>query len=267
MDISQPVPQKQAIENNQPSNLAALPAHGQTIDNFRELLRFAPPLIVTMLILSIVGMNLLANKSINTGLDWLALDCGILFSWMAFLSMDVLTKCFGPRSTTTLSIVAIGANLVVALIFFIASLIPGEWSASYVEGSEGIINLALDSTFRGTWFIILGSSIAFAVSAVLNNYMNAGIGKRLNNDSSFGAFATRAYISTFSAQFVDNLVFALLVSRTFFGWTLMQCFTCALTGAVLELLFEVVFSPIGYKLTQSILAERHQQASTNMSQA
>lgn len=231
-----------------------------TMSEFRYLLRNTPPLIVAMMILSIVGMNLMANKSIDTGLDWLALDCGILFSWMCFLSMDVLTRCFGPRATTLLSIVALVANWVVALVFFVASIIPGMWSASYVEGSESIINMALDGMFAGTWFIILGSSTAFIVSAFVNNYLNAAIGRRLANDSGFGAFALRSYVSTFIGQVADNLVFALLVSQVFFGWTLTQCITCALTGALLELLFEVVFLPLGYRMTKGILAERADSA-------
>ena len=227
-------------------------------NDLRTLLQTAPPLVVAMLVLSVVGMNLLANKSITTGVDWLALDCGILFSWMAFLSMDVLTRCFGPKATTQLSLVALLVNLVAVLVFVIASLIPGEWSASFVPGSETTINLALDQTFRGTWFVLLGSSVAFAVSAVLNNYLNAGIGKRLRENTSFRSFALRSYVSTFTAQTVDNLVFALLVSQVFFGWSLLQCFTCAITGACVELLFEVIFSPLGYRMTQSILAERAQ---------
>lgn len=231
-------------------------SNNSILSEFRTLLRETPPLIVAMMVLSIVGMNLLANKSIATGVDWLALDCGLLFSWMTFLSMDVLVRCFGPRATTLLSLVALSLNLVVAFIFFLASAVPGEWSVSYVEGSEGIINTAVDSMFRGTWFIIFGSSVAFAISAVLNNYINAAIGKRLAHNNGFGAFACRSYISTFIAQFADNLVFALLVSQVFFGWTLLQCFTCAITGALLEMLFEVVFSPVGYRMTQSILAER-----------
>ena len=230
--------------------------NAQPVSDFRNLLRHTPPLIVTMMVLSIVGMNLMANKSIDTGIEWLALDCGILFSWMCFLSMDVLTRCFGPKATTQLSIVALAANWVVALMFFVASCIPGVWGESFVEGSEVVINTALDGTFRGTWFVILGSSIAFIVSAVLNNYLNAAIGKRLESNAGFGAFALRSYVSTFVAQVTDNLVFALLVSQNFFGWTLAQCITCAITGAVVELLCEVVFSPLGYKLTQSILAER-----------
>ena len=223
------------------------------LKEYRSLVRNAPPLIVALLILSIVAMNLLANKSIDTGLPWLALDCGILLSWLTFLCMDVLTRCCGPASATAISITALAANLLMALIFYAASILPGTWGESYVPGSEDIINAALNNTFKGTWYIILGSSIAFAVSAAMNNYINYGIGRLLKNNSTFGSFAVRSYVSTFVAQFADNLIFALLVSRLFFGWTLLQCFTCALTGAVMELLFEVIFSPMGYRMSKSIL--------------
>ena len=224
----------------------------KTVLEFRNLLRNVPPILVSLLILSVVGMNLLANKSIDTGVDWLALDCGILFSWLTFLSMDVLTHAYGPRAASLLSFAALLMNLLMALIFFIASLIPGVWGESFVEGSEEILNTALNNTFGGTWFIILGSSVAFIASALINNFLNYGVGKLLKKDGGFGRFILRAYVSTFIAQFADNLIFALLVSKIFFGWTLIQCLTCALTGAVLELLFEVVFSPLGYRLSLAI---------------
>ena len=230
--------------------------------SFGNLLRSVPPLIVSLLILSVVGMNLLANKSIDTGVDWLALDCGILFSWLTFLCMDVLTHCYGPKAATALSFTALVLNLFMALIFFLASRIPGVWGESFVEGSEDVINSALDNTFGGTWFIILGSSVAFLASAVLNNFLNYGIGRLLRRKQGFGVFAARSYISTFLAQFADNLIFALLVSQLFFGWTLVQCLTCALTGAVLELLFEVFFSPIGYRMSRAILRDRNQLPDT-----
>lgn len=232
----------------------------KTVSEFRSMLRTVPPIIVSLMILSVVGMNLLANKSINTGLDWLALDCGILFSWLTFLTMDILTHCCGPKAATLLSFCALGINLVMALVFFIASRIPGVWGESFVEGSEAIINSALDNTFGGTWYVILGSSIAFASSAVINNFLNYGIGKLLRGRQNFGAFALRSYVSTFIGQFADNLIFALIVSRIFFGWTTLQCFTCALTGAVMELLFEVFFSPLGYRAAKKLMAERREAA-------
>jgi len=228
----------------------------QTLRDFRALLGTASPLLVALTVLSVVGMNLLANKSIDTGVSWLALDGGILFSWLAFLSMDVLTHCYGPRAASMVSLTALALNLFMALLFFLGSRVPGVWGESFVAGSEAVINRALDNTFAGAWFIILGSSVAFLASALLNNYLNAGIGRLAKRETGFGVFALRSYVSTFLAQFADNLIFALLVSRTFFGWTMVQCLTCALTGAAAELLFEVLFSPLGYRLSRRILAQR-----------
>ena len=228
----------------------------KTIAEFREMLKTVPPLLLTLTVLSIVGMNLLANKSIDGLPSWLALDCGIILSWLTFLTLDVLTHCYGPRAATLFSVFALVLNLFMAGIFFVASRIPGVWGESFVEGSETVINDALDNTFSGTWFIILGSSVAFLISAFVNNFLNYGIGKLLKKREGFGRFALRSYVSTFVGQFVDNLVFALLVSRIFFGWTMLQCFTCALTGAVCELLFEVVFSPVGYRISQRITARQ-----------
>ena len=228
----------------------------KTISSFRRMVREVPPIVAALMILSVVGMNLLANKSIDTGLSWLALDCGILFSWLAYLSMDILTHCCGPKVSSAMSVMALLLNLFMVLIFFIASRIPGVWGESFVEGSEGVINTALDRTFGGTWYILLGSSIAFLASAFINSFLNYGIGKFFKKELNFGEFAVRSYVSTFVAQFADNMIFALLVSKVFFGWSLLQCFTCALTGAVLELVFEVVFSPVGYRISKRMMREK-----------
>ena len=83
----------------------------KAFSEFRSLLRTVPPVLAAVMILSVVGMNLLANKSINTGLEWLALDCGIIFSWLTFLSMDVMTHCCGPRAASLMSVLALGLNL------------------------------------------------------------------------------------------------------------------------------------------------------------
>lgn len=215
------------------------------IFELRLLFRSVPSLTVTMFIVSVIAMNLLANKSISLPFEWLALDCGIIVSWVAFLAMDMITKRFGPKAATEVSIAAAGINLFIAAIFFIASKIPGVWGESFVDGSEGVINTALDGTFGGTWYVLLGSTTAFVVSSVVNNFLNFAIGTRFKKDS-FAVFAARTYISTAIAQFTDNIVFALIVSHFFFGWTLVQCVTCAATGMVAELLCEVLFSRVGY---------------------
>ena len=203
-------------------------------------------------------MNLLANKSIDLPVSWLALDVGFIISWVLFLTMDIVTRHFGPRAATLLSVAAILVNLAMCGIFYLGSIIPGTWGESYVDGSEAVINTALDHTFGGVWYILMGSSIAIFVSAVANNFTNWYIGKILKKQAAsdtekvetFGNYAVRSYVSTFIGQFVDNLTFALIVSHHFFGWSLLQCITCAITGAIVELLCEVVFSPVGFRITQ-----------------
>ena len=220
----------------------------QSFDEFRLLLKSVPPLIFSIFILAVFAMNLLANKSINTGSwTWLALDTGIVVSWVVFLCMDVLTKMFGPKAATQLSLVAIGINLVACLFLFAVSKIDGTWAQFFELGEQDVVNDALNNTFGGTWYVVLGSAVAFAVSAVINNFTNYAIGKVFRkNPDGFGAYACRAYVSTAIAQFVDNLVFALTVSYFFFGWSIVQCLTCAATGMVVELICEVIFSPLGY---------------------
>ena len=217
---------------------------------FALLGRCLPSWVTAITVVSVVAMNLLANKSIDTGTTWLALDCGIIFSWVVFMTLDMVTKRFGPRAANFLSLFALAVNLFIALMFFIAAMIPGEWGESFVEGSESVINAALNNTFRGTWFVLLGSSVAFITSAFANNMLNWFIGTAVRKKTGFGVYALRAYVSTGISQFLDNMIFALIVAHNFFGWSMLQCVTCALTGAVAELLFEVVLSPVGFRISE-----------------
>ena len=210
---------------------------------FVILLRSIPSTVVALFVISVVTMNLLANKTL-VQTDYIALDGGILVSWLCFLSMDMVTKHFGPRAATRLSIFALAINLMCCLIFYIVSIIPSD-ADDYT---------AFNTIFGGTWFILLSSTIAFLASAVINNFLNFSIGKAFSkNPDGKVAFVTRTYISTFIGQFADNLIFSIFCFMIFapvfwdgFRWTFIQCVTCSLVGAGVELLCEVIFSPIGY---------------------
>ena len=209
------------------------------------LLRSIPVTVVTLFVVSVICMNLLANKTLLQ-LDWIALDGGILISWLSFMCMDIVTKHFGPKASTTISLLAVAINLLTCLIFFVASAIPSN-ANDYT---------AFNSIFGGTWFILLGSTVAFLCSAVINNRLNWAIGKRLaHHPNDRLVYSTQTYISTFIGQFCDNFIFSVIVFVGFapvywdgFHWTVLQCAMCALTGAVAELIMEVLFSPIGYRI-------------------
>lgn len=217
----------------------------------QALLHQVPAMLMTLFVISLVMMNLLANKSININLSWLALDAGIILAWLPFLTMDILVKTFGPRAATRLTVIAIALNILVAGLFAAGAAIPGLWGESFIETGGTIANTALDNTLGGTWYVLLGSSISCFIAALVNNSLNWGVGKLFKkNPNGFAAFATRSSVSTLIAQFVDNLLFALLISLNFFGWTLLQCFMCALTGAVVELVCQIIFSPLGYRVSK-----------------
>lgn len=218
----------------------------------KKLLRSIPATVVTLFVVSVICMNLLANKTLLQ-LNWIALDAGFLISWLSFMCMDIITKHFGPKASNSISILASIINLLTCLIFFVASAIPSN-AGDY---------RAFDGIFGGTWFILLGSTIAFLTSAVINNTLNWVIGKSFkNNPNSKLAYAMRTYISTFIGQFFDNFIFSIIVFVIFapifwdgFCWTVLQCSMCALTGAVAELIMEIAFSPIGYRITKKWQSE------------
>ena len=223
------------------------------LEDYKVLLRSIPSLNITLFVVSVIAMNLLANKELFST-PWLALDCGFTISWISFLCMDMICKHFGPKPAVKISLLALAINLLVCGLFKLMSLTPGMWGEYY--STEMIeVNEGLNATFGGSWYVVLGSSTAMVVSAIVNAVINALIGKKLTNDT-FGTFALRSYISTFIAQFVDNLVFATMVSYVFFCWSALQVLTCSLTGAIAELLFEIFLSPLGYKIVKGWKKDR-----------
>ena len=209
------------------------------------LFRCIPSTVVSLFVVSVICMNLLANKTL-VQTEWIALDGGVLISWLSFMCMDIITKYFGPKASNKVALLASGINLLTCVIFYIASIIPSN-ANDYT---------ALNGILGGTWFILFGSTVAFLLSAVINNILNRLIGKAFRrNPDGKAAYAAQTYISTFIGQFLDNLIFSVIVFMLFapiywngFCWSFLQCATCALTGAVAELIMEIIFSPIGYSI-------------------
>lgn len=223
------------------------------VKDYKLLLRNAPTVTMIFFVLSVVFMNIFAGKEL-LNINYLALDCGFLLSWMSFLCMDMLTKRYGAKAAIKLSFFAVAVNLICCGIFFVMSKVGNHWSEFYSTGSE-LSDAALNNTFGGTWYVLVGSMTAFAIAAIVNALINVSIGKLIKRKNFF-EYAIRSYVSTAFGQFVDNFVFASLVSVVFFGWTWTQVVFCSLVGAGMELLSEVIFSPIGFKVCKRWEAEK-----------
>ena len=227
------------------------------LEDYRLLLRNVPSMVTSIFILSVVCMNLMAGRELFRS-DYFCINSGLALSWISFLCMDCICKRFGARAATKVSIVAMLVNVATVIVFKLLSMTPGRWAAYYSasDSSTGeMINAGIDSTFGGAWYVVLGSAFAMLMSTLVNSYLNQYVGKRVDNGK-FSGFAWRSLISTTIAQWVDNFVFSAVVSHVFFGWTWTQVLICSTTSMFIELFFEFVFTPLGYKISREWETEK-----------
>jgi len=209
-----------------------------------EDLRSIPSILLTLFCVTIVVMNVLANKTIFQN-EWLALDGGIVITWLVVIIMDLVASVKGPKVAIKMSIFGTIISLICSLIFYLVSIIPaGEEFKSFSQ------------VLGGTWFIIVSGAIAFICSSSLNAILNYLLGSKFKKKPEGKlAFSVRTQVSTLISQIFDNFLFNLLAFAVFapifwngFRWSILQCFTCSLVYGCIELLIELLLFPIIYKI-------------------
>lgn len=225
-----------------------------------KLLRSIPALALTFCILASVLMNILANKSIvdqqigNTWM-WIVQDAGILFSWCGFLAGDLIVRAYGTKNAIRVSLTSVLVALFVSIVLIGVSYVPGVWGEAFLpDGSVNVaVNGALDRTIRGAWMIVLGSTLASAIGLIFNNITQGTLLKsiqRKHGDHYWG-FVTASATSTALGQFLDNIVFGFVVQATLFGWGIDKVISASIIGMLLEIVVELIFTPITYKISKN----------------
>lgn len=220
-------------------------------DEFKLTMRNIPGIVTSIFVLSAVLMNILANKSIINH-EYVSVTAGIALSWVSFLCMDCVCKHFGTRAATILNAFAMVVSLLSSVLIAVVLLVPGTWASSFSYTDVAIqaaVNNSLNATLSSTWYVVIGSSFAMLLGGTANSIVSKFMEKHVNPHSYTG-FTIRSAVSTSVGQLVDNLVFAAFVSYTFFGWTIKQVIGCSIVGMLLELVIEVVFSPVGYRVVR-----------------
>lgn len=209
------------------------------------LLKSVPAVPFSLFVLSVVLMNILANKTIINE-SWIAIDGGIVVSWIAFMMLDMLVRRFGPKASTKIMITALIINLLVVCIFNLVAKL--NFGGGWVQGAD----TQLDALLAGSWHVLAASSIAFLTAAIVSNLLHWAIRKRFKSQTrnNFSAFAVASWTSTLVAQFIDNLIFGLLFLFALGYITLTAAIMMAATGMVAELICQAIFSPIGYRIAE-----------------
>lgn len=230
------------------------------INETKLLFKGLPAIPFALVCLSFIVMNLLATVPLFQT-KWIAGDVGIIVSWLSFMVGDMFVKRYGAKGSIKINLTALLVALLTMSLLAAGSAIEiAKFGENYCLG---LFNWTFDLEHGAVTLWTLGSSAAaFIIATLFNSFVSKYILTKFKEKTSFKAYAAAAYGSTFVGQFVDNIVFAL--SFTFIAsripemqtaWsleplTVLAAIVCALTGAVLELIFEVVFSPVGYKIAE-----------------
>ena len=100
------------------------------------------------------------------------------------------------------------------------------------------------------WPLAAGTA-AFILSISVNAFISKFILTRFENRTSFKSYAVASYVSTMIGQFIDNLGFALLFSVWQEWCDPHSIWMFAAIGAVVELVCQIILSPLGFKIAQN----------------
>lgn len=228
-----------------------------------KTLRAVPGMVLALITVSMILMNILANKAIielkipGTDSYWLIQDAGVMLSWVGFLAGDLLTKNFGAKHAIRVNLTALFLSLFVSLLLLGAAAVPGTWSPQFghLEDHAAFqaVGAALNEVIGNVWHVVLGSAAASACGLVVNNLTQDLLLKRIEkrHGNKYWGYLLASASSSFLGQFIDNFVFAAIVSIHFFGWTWLSAVMCSLDGAILEILLELVFLPLTFAIAKN----------------
>lgn len=184
-------------------------------------------LFPALLCIASIIMNIAAAKCIYMN-GWIAIDAGVSVSWIAFLVMDIVIHFYGEREADRLAVKNAFLTVIASGIFCLIATTPGKWC---IPGGD-LAGPAIDNVIGGTFIVILVSIAAMFFGSILNNRIHILIRKII-------CFSFAAVISTFIAQFAENLFFSILICHLRFDWSILQCVGSSVFGAALETIVSI----------------------------
>ena len=170
------------------------------------------------ILLNIYCMKVLAVKTFVVG------DCGIVVSWIIFLTNNLLTKNYGEKNTIKVIKVSNCIGFVVPVVSYLLTLLPVP--TDYQDASD-----AFSMIFSSSLRVITASSIAYFVGNVFYTKM---VSKNKNN----------IFISMLG-QLIDNFIFAILafapIHLSQYEMRMIDIVKSAIFGAVVESILERIF--------------------------
>lgn len=191
---------------------------------------------VTILLLSnVIGAGKVAEIELP-GLGLVPFGAGLLFFPVSYVIGDVLTEVYGYARARRVIWTGFCALVFMALMSFVVVALPP--AASW--GNQA----AYEAVFGQVPRIVLASIIAFWAGEFVNSYVLA----RMKVWTRGRMLWSRTIGSTFVGQGVDSALFYPLAFLGAEGWTTGLVVTVALTQWALKTGWEVLLTPVTYKV-------------------
>ena len=226
----------------------------QSIADFKKV----PAWLIGLSVVTTVLMNLLANKTLYSDGMYLSIDCGLMVSWVMFLVMDIATQRYSGKASFAITIFDVFVALAMSGIMFGVAAIPESPVSGWFMGDEAA--LSLNGLIGNNYLVILTSLFAYVCSSGIDIVSNVTFGRLFEKSKFFSGhtnkrtfkgfivYFIRAYTSTFLSQLTDNIVFQMIAYPLLFTviCTPFSIFIGALLAALIELVAEFAFAPVGY---------------------
>ncbi|MCS6766143.1 MAG: queuosine precursor transporter [Candidatus Protistobacter heckmanni] len=180
-------------------------------------------------------------------LGTVAFGAGVLFFPISYIFGDVLTEVYGYGRDRRVVWAGFGALVFAAVMSWVAIALPPA-GGDYMRNYQG----AMETVFGNTWRIVAGSMIAFWCGSFANSYVLA----KMKIWTQGRALWTRTIGSTIVGEAVDS---SLLYVIAFYGvWPSSQVLAVALSQYVFKTLWEVVMTPVTYRVVGFLKKHEHE---------
>ena len=164
-------------------------------------------------------------------------SAGVLFFPISYIFGDILTEVYGygrDRRVVWAGFGALAFAAVMAAVVVALPPVPDDFNRGYQTHIEGV--------FGNTWRIVIGSMIAFWCGSFANSFVMAKMkiwsqGRRLWQ---------RTIGSTLIGEAIDSSLFYFIAFYAI--WPDAQVLTIAVTQFVLKTSWEVVMTPVTYRV-------------------
>ena len=170
---------------------------------------------------------------------------GVLFFPISYLFGDVLTEVYGYARDRRVVWTGFAALVFAALMSTVIVALPP--SSSWQDKQA-----AVETIFGSTPRIIVGSIIAFWSGSLVNSYVLAKM--KIWTEGRW--LWTRTIGSTLCGELVDSALFYFIA---FYGvWSMQQLLAVTATQYVLKTTWEVVMTPLTYRLVAALKRAEHE---------